>query len=233
MKVKVCVPVPAGNFNDIFTMISRAEKSGADIIEVRLDYLGHSVLDYMNRLGEIVEFSRTPLIATNRSVDQGGRCVLDEDRRLETLISAARAGFRYVDVELSTSGLNRVVDAVKAYGAKAIVSYHNFKCTPEIHEMEKSVKAQIEAGADVCKVVTMANSVMDSVSCLIFTYEISRKANIVCFAMGEKGLLSRILSPIFGAQFTYASLGKSLETAPGQITIEEIKDVYRRLGVWQ
>ncbi|MEM3174463.1 MAG: type I 3-dehydroquinate dehydratase, partial [Candidatus Bathyarchaeia archaeon] len=153
MKVKVCVPVPAGNFSDIFTMISRAEESGADIIEVRLDYLGRSMLDYMNCLGEIVEFSRTPLIATNRSVDQGGRCVLDEDRRLETLISAARAGFRYVDVELSTSGLNRVVDAVKAYGAKAIVSYHNFKCTPEIHEMEKSVKAQIEAGADVCKVV--------------------------------------------------------------------------------
>ncbi|MCX8171453.1 MAG: type I 3-dehydroquinate dehydratase [Candidatus Bathyarchaeota archaeon] len=232
MKVKVCVPVPAESFNDVFTMISRAERSGADIIELRLDYLGHSLLDYVNRLGEIVEFSKTPLIATNRSVEQGGRCVLDEERRLETLISAARAGFKYIDVELSTSRLDRVIDAVRAYDAKVIVSSHNFKHTPHLHEMEKTVKAQIEAGADICKVVTMANSIADSVSCLIFTYEISRKADVVCFAMGEKGLLSRVLSPLFGAQFTYASLGKNLETAPGQITIEEVKEFYRRLGVW-
>lgn len=233
MKVKVCVPVPAERFSDIFTMISRAERCGANMIEVRLDYLGLSVLDYVNRLGEVVEFSKTPLIATNRSVEQGGRCLLDEEMRLETLISAARAGFKYIDVELSTNELSRVIDAIKAYGAKVIVSYHNFKYTPQFHEMEETVNAQIKAGADVCKVVTMANSIIDSVNCLVFTYEVSRKTDIVCFAMGEKGLLSRVLSPLFGAQFTYASLEKSLETAPGQITIEEIKEIYRRLGVWQ
>ncbi|MEM1606835.1 MAG: type I 3-dehydroquinate dehydratase [Candidatus Bathyarchaeia archaeon] len=233
MKVKVCVPVPAEKFSDIFTMISQAERHGADIIEVRLDYLGSSIMDYIDRLGEIVEFSKTPLIATNRLVEQGGRSPLDEERRLETLVSAARAGFKYVDVELSTRGLNRVIDAIKAYGAKVIVSYHNFRCTPQLQEMEEIVNSQIEAGADVCKVVTMANSITDSVNCLIFTYEMSRKTNIVCFAMGEKGLLSRVLSPLFGAQFTYASLEKSLETAPGQITVEEIKEIYGRLGVWR
>ncbi|MEM2960941.1 MAG: type I 3-dehydroquinate dehydratase, partial [Candidatus Bathyarchaeia archaeon] len=62
------------------------------------------------------------------------------------------------------------------------------------------------------------------------TYEMSKKTNLVCFAMGENGLLSRILSPLFGASFTYASLERGLETAPGQITISELREIYRRLG---
>ncbi|MBS7624913.1 MAG: type I 3-dehydroquinate dehydratase [Candidatus Bathyarchaeia archaeon] len=231
MKVRVCVPIPAKRFDDIFVMVRRAEEEGADVIEVRLDYLGGDLLDYMSRLEEVVERSKTPLIATNRTISQGGICPLDEEKRLETLIGAARAGFKYVDIELSTEKLSDTIDSIKAYGAEVIVSYHNFEGTPHIHEMERIVNAQIESGADLCKLVTMANSVEDSIRCLMFTYELSKRTRIICFAMGEKGLLSRILSPLFGSQFTYVSLERRLETAPGQITIEEAREIYRRLGI--
>lgn len=231
MKVKICVPIPAGSLSDLLTMMDKAERSGADLIEVRFDYMDWKILDVLNNLKDVVKYSPVPLIATNRHVNQGGKCKLSEEQRLKTLIRAAEVGFTYVDVELTTWGLNDFIKTVRKKGAKIIVSFHNFNLTPPLNEMNKIFKAEIEAGADICKIVTMANSLMDSVNCLIFTYEASKISNLVCFAMGKDGLLSRILSPIFGASFTFASLEGGLETAPGQITIEELREIYGRLGV--
>jgi 3-dehydroquinate dehydratase len=47
--------------------------------------------------------------------------------------------------------------------------------------------------------------------------------------MGELGKTSRLLSPIFGAFFTFASLEKGSETAPGQISIKEMRTAYSLL----
>ncbi|MEM2749821.1 MAG: type I 3-dehydroquinate dehydratase [Candidatus Bathyarchaeia archaeon] len=231
MKVKICVPIPAESLREAFEMIRRAERVGADIIEMRLDYLGPGIASSPDMLGKIVKCASTPLIATNRHPKQGGFCRLSEGERIRTLLKAAEAGFTYVDVELTTDGLRDIVSAVKAYGAKAIISFHNFDYTPEIHEMDEVVRAEVNAGADICKVVTMARSLDDSIRCLLFTREISQRTELVCFAMGKYGLLSRILSPLFGASFTYASLGEGLETAPGQLTIDGLREIYRRLGV--
>jgi 3-dehydroquinate dehydratase len=57
------------------------------------------------------------------------------------------------------------------------------------------------------------------------------KTNIVCFAMGKKGVLSRIFSPLFGAYFTYASVNQGLETASGQLDIQRLRKIYSLLGV--
>jgi len=49
--------------------------------------------------------------------------------------------------------------------------------------------------------------------------------------MGEAGVISRILSPLFGGEFTYASTKTGSESAPGQLTIAELREIYRVLGV--
>jgi 3-dehydroquinate dehydratase len=45
------------------------------------------------------------------------------------------------------------------------------------------------------------------------------------------GATSRILSPVFGGAFTYASIVKGREAASGQLTVSETKKIYRLLGV--
>jgi 3-dehydroquinate dehydratase type I len=49
--------------------------------------------------------------------------------------------------------------------------------------------------------------------------------------MGQAGKISRILSPLFGGIFTYASVSKGRESAPGQLTITELREIYALLGV--
>ncbi|MEM1550617.1 MAG: type I 3-dehydroquinate dehydratase [Candidatus Bathyarchaeia archaeon] len=230
MGLRVCIPIPARD-QYIINMIRRAEEGGADLIEVRLDYMGKDLLDNIDLLKSIVRDCSVPLIATNRHRGQGGVCTLSEKQRVESLFKAAEAGFTYVDIELDTQNLHEIVNQIKARGTKAIISYHISSHTPPTEELKEIVRRQIEAGADICKVITMANSLIDSVKCLIFTHEMSKKVDLVCFAMGEKGILSRVLSPVFGASFTYASLGRDLETAPGQITIYDLREIYRRMGL--
>ena len=64
---------------------------------------------------------------------------------------------------------------------------------------------------------------------LNFVSAMSSKAKLVCFCMGEQGKVSRLLSPMFGAFFTFASLEQGSETASGQMTIEEMRAAYNLL----
>lgn len=229
MVLRVCISIPARSLKELCSMLREAEGLGADLIEIRLDYMGADLLENMPGLRETIRTCSVPLIATNRHRGQGGVCVLDENLRIKSLLEAAEIGFKYVDVELDTPGLRDVIGQIKARGAEVIVSHHIFTHTPPDRELREIVGRQIEAGADICKVATMARDPLDSIRCLVFTYKMSRKVKLVCLAMGEMGLLSRVLAPAFGALFTYASLGKGFETAPGQITIGEIKEIYRRM----
>ena len=226
MNIRVCVPVMAKTVSSLIPLIERAEALGADIVEVRLDYL-----DRLEGIAELPEHTSVPLIATNRQHEQGGFRPQDEETRLGTLVEAAEAGFRYVDVELTARGAEAAVSKVRDAGAEPIVSYHDLIRTPKITEMEEIVEREIDAGAEVCKLVTTAKDASDSVVCLLLNLMFSEETKIVCFAMGEGGILSRVLAPVFGAYFTYASLREGLETAPGQISITELRETYSKLRV--
>jgi len=225
VKIQICVPVAVSSPSKLPPIIKEAEAEGADLIEVRLDYL-----ESIEGIEKIVEYASVPLIATNRQYEQGGYRVQDEKTRIQNLIRAAETGFQYADVELTTREIREINSRLRDLGVKPIVSFHEFTRTPSISEMKKIVEDQMKAGAEVCKLVTTANSIEDNVPCLLLSSEICI-AKIVCFAMGKKGLISRALSPVFGGYFTYASIGKGMETAPGQITISELKKLYNTLGV--
>ncbi len=59
----------------------------------------------------------------------------------------------------------------------------------------------------------------------------ANKKPLVCFAIGTLGVPSRVLSPIFGGAFTYACIDKNLKAAPGQLTIQEMKKIYKLMGL--
>ncbi|MEM2914535.1 MAG: type I 3-dehydroquinate dehydratase [Candidatus Bathyarchaeia archaeon] len=231
MKPRICVSIPLERSSELSSLIRRAQDAGADFIEVRLDYLKGEILTKMNSIEKAILNASVPLIATNRKYEQGGRRPQNEETRIVTLTKAAEIGFQYVDIELSSENLKVIVKRIRDLGSKPILSFHDFKGTPSDSEMEKIMKMQLESGAEVCKIVTTANTLEDNIKCLLFTQKMSQVMNIVCFAMGSKGILSRVLSPLFGSFFTFSSLEPKLETASGQFSISELKEIYKKLGV--
>jgi 3-dehydroquinate dehydratase/shikimate dehydrogenase len=80
---------------------------------------------------------------------------------------------------------------------------------------------------DYIKIVTTARCLADNLAVLQMIEDQSLKAHVIGLAMGEEGIVSRILSPRAGAAFTFASASEGVETAPGQLTARALHDLYR------
>jgi 3-dehydroquinate dehydratase-1 len=214
------------NVSRVVRSLRLLERHDPDFIEIRLDSMRS-----LSSLSEIRNATERPLIATNRSEGQGGLFRGTEATRLETLMQAAGEEFDYIDVELKTKNVRETVRQVKRRGARAIVSYHNEKLTHGQQALESILLKEVRAGADVCKIVGTAKSYSDSLRLLRFVDKHARRVKLVCFCMGKLGIPSRILSPVFGGYFTFASIRPSQETAAGQIPIDELQTLYKELGL--
>jgi len=226
LTIRVCVSVPPKTINEAVKLIQKADAHNPDFIEVRLDYLTTN-----EHISEIPSFSKTPLIATNKSPEQNGIFSGTETERQKILIDAARNGFTYVDVDLGTPNQTELISKLHEAKAKVIVSFHDFEQTPSLSKLGTVLDEEVALGADVCKIITTARTVKDNLTVLDFVSKASKKVKLVCFAMGELGKHSRLVSPVFGAFFTFASLDEKRKTAKGQLTIPEMKLAYETLGL--
>jgi 3-dehydroquinate dehydratase type I len=120
-----------------------------------------------------------------------------------------------------------MVEAVKKK-ARCLISYHDFAGTPPSDELKRIIERQLAAGADICKLVTSADSIDDNLRLLRLYGEFAGK-KLVAFGMGEAGTLSRTLAPLLGAEFTYAALETEKKSASGQMTVAQLAEVYRLL----
>jgi 3-dehydroquinate dehydratase-1 len=59
---------------------------------------------------------------------------------------------------------------------------------------------------------------------ILSLYKFQNNTNLIAFAMGDYGRMSRILCTQLGSPYTYVSLGKPV--APGQFSLDEIKSVF-------
>jgi 3-dehydroquinate dehydratase type I len=226
MTIKVCVALTASSMRDLKSMIGKAERDGADIMEIRMDYLQEKP-----NLEDIRNSTELPLIATNRIQNEGGLFQGPEEERISMLMDAASSGFNFVDVESTAKNCKRVVRRLKESGAKTIVSHHILHMTPSLSEINQIFKRELDVEGDIFKIITMARKIEDNLTCLRFLAESSKAEDVVCFCMGELGKASRLLSPLFGSRFTYASIGSGAESAVGQLTVAEMRRFYELLGL--
>ena len=192
-----------------------------ELFEVRIDLIGDGWQQLVERL-------KKPWIACNRSAAEGGRWEGNETRRIEELVKATELGANIVDIELETKNLAEVIPVIKKR-AKCLLSLHQLEKTPSLDKMKGIVNRQLEAGADVCKVVTTAQRFEDNLAVLQLITDYP-KTKVVSFAMGPLGLASRILCPLVGGDFTYASMEKGKEAAPGQITVRKLRAIYEMMA---
>ncbi|MFQ5963188.1 MAG: shikimate dehydrogenase [Candidatus Scalinduaceae bacterium] len=213
----ICVPVTARNIEDaVFEMSSASKHADIDIIELRLDYIPE-VKNAEICLEKLLKGKTKPVIVTNRPRREGGNFEGSEKDRLCLLQKAIELGADYVDVEYdSASHISR------RDGSKIIVSYHNFKETP--HNINKIYEDISQCKPDIVKIVTYANDITDNVR----IFELLKIVNIptISFCMGEFGCISRILTRKYGGVLTFASLERGKESAPGQLTVDELSNIY-------
>ena len=194
-----------------------------ELFEVRIDLIGGGWQELAKQLNK-------PWIACNRRAEEGGKWGGDETKRIDELLKAVKLGADIVDIELETRNLEEAIPLIKKR-AKCLLSFHELEKTPSLDRMKGIIQRQLEAGADICKVITTAQRFEDSLTVLQLITE-SPKTKMVSFAMGPLGLASRILCPLVGGDFTYASIEKGKESAPGQLTVRELRKLYNMVQEW-
>jgi 3-dehydroquinate dehydratase/shikimate dehydrogenase len=189
-----------------------ATEAGADMVELRIDEL----LWPFN-----LDKFPLPYIVTCRRESEGGQSTLGSADRLALLNSYEFADAAYLDIELAT--LKDASTEELLPGAPQIISAHDFTGRPE--RLNNLMLELAEAGGAVSKIAFLARSIRDNLEA--FELLLNRQQPTIALCMGEAGLISRVLAKKFGAFATFASLDADLATAPGQLSIDAMKNLFR------
>lgn len=224
------VPLTAPTFDQAKADLVRARELGADMVEWRLDHMSTLQTSEWKALGEAAG-AGLAILVTPRSPEEGGVWQADDAERLRRLAEAARFAERCCcDLELRTWERWRpaCVDALPRGAAstdrRLVLSAHDFRQRP--HDLCRTVERMNEiAECSIAKVVFHARHIAECFE--LFDLMRMNPKPVIAIAMGEAGVTTRILAKKFGAFGTFASIERGKESAPGQVTIEEMKRLYR------
>jgi 3-dehydroquinate dehydratase I len=225
VKPKICVSLTSKDTHELYRKAQRAEELSADLVEVRLDRLSN-----YRGISKVAGAVEIPVVATNRPASQKGSFAGSESKRLSLLMDAVEGGADYVDIESSTQNLDQVIEMFRKTSAKIILSHHAYSRTPKLSVLKSTLARLQRTESDLYKIVTTARSLEDNLTILNLLATNERTSPLLSFAMGKPGIWSRILSPFYGADFTYASLERGQETAPGQPSVSELRRIYQTIA---
>lgn len=218
----LCTSLVATSVEGMLAEAQEAVANGADIVELRLDYLESFAPD--TDLPRLISQCPLPAIATYRPVWEGGKYDGPEAQRLAALRLAALSGAAYVDVELKIAPVFFAAKSELPATTKIIVSSHDYEKTASEEELQTLVERCYGAGADIVKFATMANDITDAHRVL----SVLRRCPVPCIAlaMGERGQITRLLAPKYGGFLTFGALSPERASAPGQPTLQQLSGMY-------
>jgi 3-dehydroquinate dehydratase/shikimate dehydrogenase len=214
----LCVPIFVFDHEQASNDLKGAVSAGADMVELRVDIRDDEFTEAFLR--KLVHDCPLPCIMTCRPASEGGNSDLPDSARLGQLAIGVDAGAAYIDVELRTYEKS---SGDVPTGSRLILSAHDFKGRPD--RMYNLISEMAQSRSDVNKVVWMTRSIRENLE----AFEILRQRQkpTIALCMGEAGLISRVLAKKFDAFLTFASLRDESATAPGQVTVHDMKRLYR------
>lgn len=207
-KFKICAPVVGKTLKEFLKNLDQVQEV-SEMVELRVD----GIKDLNEKDLQLIR---------KKTVKEA----ILTSRKKEIILKSLNLGFDFIDIELSLiSSLN----LSKFDRAKVILSFHDFKKTPEIHELTLLIDRMRECSVGVLKIATMINNEQDIKN--LFQILLNKKKNekMIVVGMGRKGQIIRILGPLLGSFLTFAST-KFGKTASGQIDIEKMKYIYKLLN---
>ncbi|MBX5495189.1 MAG: shikimate dehydrogenase [Bryobacteraceae bacterium] len=219
----VCIALGFPTVDRLLEAARREIENGERFIEFRLDYLPSPEQGIAAIKSFLQEYPDVWILATCRRHQNQGRFNGSIEEEIRYLEAAVDAGAKAVDVEIeSAENANSRLDVFRGK-TYLVISYHNFEGTPP---MESVLRRMQRISADVYKIVTTARKPLDNWRVLSIAKS-HPKTPLVVLAMGEMGFPTRVLSPAFGAMYTYAAPAAAEGTAAGQVCAKMLRNLYR------
>jgi 3-dehydroquinate dehydratase-1 len=220
MTNKTCVTLAESNPSKLNSLLKTTLKR-SDYVEIRFDFMEpNKVPTALN----LVKKYLSRCICTLRPRSEGGKFSGSEKNRISILKLIAEYNPHLLDIEYNTIKQNKdLYKYLKNTKTNLLISWHDFSKTPNASFLKTMAKKMRQFSKNI-KIVTTANSIKDTLNVLAL-YKSQKNTNLIAFAMGDYGRMSRILCTQLGSPYTYVSLGKPI--APGQFSLNEIKSMFK------
>ena len=194
----------------------RAHRRLVDVVELRVDLLHHSQWAGIARFAAECPL---PAMCTIRRTRDGGRWAATEAVRRRLLTVAARAPFRYLDLE---SDLPAAAVPVPHRGPRVIRSRHDTAGTPQ--HLPALLRALPRTGREIPKLAVTPLGCAD-LARIVSAAQAAPRPHIV-IGMGAYGVATRLLAAKLGCWLTFASAG-GRTAAPGHLDPHTMQRLYR------
>jgi 3-dehydroquinate dehydratase-1 len=199
--------------------------SPPDLFELRLDHLLSLQEEVENRITNLP----VPVIITARHPAEGGANGLPGIRRHELIARFLRYA-RYVDVELrSAESFHALLNSPLNRNVERILSLHDFDSTPTPRSLHAKARTARSHGAALFKVATRTDTGAQLARLLEFIAQDDFGIPVSLMGMGKLGNVSRLLLAACGSTMAYAALAD--KTVEGQLSVPELQDAFRILGL--
>ena len=214
---KIVVPIRPKSLTDGKLLLEAAHEAAPDLVEIWCDLIEE------NEAIKLIELSNLPVIANLKDQAEQGEFLGTDIERRERLIKLSLCkNIAYVDLPWHLID-EQILSEIKS---PIIASYHNFLNTPAADDLIKMVNKLPLAKIDLIKIATMVNLESQTVDLNSLTEVANYKPiseKLVLLGMGNAGKVTRLEADKWGSKLTFAALDRKNTTAPGQVTVEELR----------
>lgn len=241
---KIVVPIGVRSLDLAPDSIQRAEAQQPDLLELRLDYMPTDKLDE-DAIDNLLGHCKLPVDITIRNKDEAGTGEGEgydgsEERRIELYQHAIDRGVAYIDIEaLHYSDIDKM-------NTKIVVSHHKqreFPANP-MHTYQTFAHNLYPSKADILKFAFRLSTNPDiaeqEVGKIVALIEQANRDGVPIAAMAmakpdENGDVPDKIMELVGKtrlhtgnELAYACLSKEEKTAPGQYTVEQMRELLEK-----
>ncbi len=154
---------------------------------------------------------------------------IEESVRFYLLSLAIQSGAAFVDVDLESSRdfKNAILKTAHIAGCKVVISFHDFRQTPSRHVLMEKIVSCFASGGDLAKIACRADTPQDAARLLGL---LDSPSPLIVAGMGSCGPITRVVGPLLGSVWVYASLDDGKETASGQIPARKLEKLLEEMA---
>ncbi len=201
---------------------ARVSEAGCRIVELRLDLIPGGLDSYRSIIEE-ASSTGARVVVTLRSREEGGAYSGGPGDKTRILLDSLDHGAWMIDVEYRFP----MVDEVLASAPGRVITSAHYNFTPDPGLLYALAGEMIRDGATIAKIATLVQDPRENWR--LIGVNARWPGRSIAIGMGHRGMVSRLLAPLAGAPFTYATL--DAPAAPGQPRVWEVIDAWRLLGI--
>lgn len=222
MKVKYCLPIIKSSISEVKKEIEENKKE-YQYFEIWLDYIEDVNLKFIdeikNSLGEkaVFLFRRQNLESIKMNF-----------KKRKEIVDLLKNSKSFLDLDMETQPED--LQYIKGKKIKLILSYHNYKKTPEYKMLDEIIEKMEGYAPSMYKISTFCSKKDDGIRLLSLLMQLkNRGLRAIILGMGEKGVNTRIFGSLWGNEMIFAPKTTNEASAPGQLTKSELEKILLKL----